>query len=311
MKYNKAGKRKRFIKLALICFVLICAILAFFLYRAYTDKLNLYPFVERQMMQADYDGLVNFQDNLTEYFFNHGKAVPDMKNLIDSMAAGIADNHERDEYTSFLQENFRDPWSSDSQLLRIYPVYDRVSGLEVGNIVLSAGIDGKINNCSTRFFSDEIHNSDQFYNASDYAANSMLVQAPKRVDYAFSDYLLGQRDFIYFYINYFEPDTFGVELFDFNHAADYFKSMLSFFNKTGAVPMHKDLPFIVSEISKSSVSGRLLVDTSYFVNSSLLSLPEKREVNELGDTVIISAKVVSIDTLGRKILMKNGILSGL
>ena len=142
---------------------------------------------------------IKYQQPITFYFLRYFKCPLELKSIDEPSIDDSDDPSTLYKYyfQDFLQRN-------GDGYIRYYPLYNRDNNKREAYILLSAGIDGKVNNNFTYhdslFISDfldkiNIYNPNSFYKVGD------TINATKPPEFSLFDYFFGRKDYLIEYIN--------------------------------------------------------------------------------------------------------------
>ena len=228
-----------------------------------------------------------------DYFFEHF-SYPSNVDTIDQYFKILANSNEK------YYDDFIDPLSNSNQHIKYIPLYNRINKRIEAYVLLSAGIDGKINNVINNkdtFFIDNYqeiiasYNRDSFYKTGDTIKNN-------KAEFNFINYLFGKKDYIIFYMN-------GIEGYEIAPIS----SFQPFDSTLNRILEYKNLQTRVIRFIST-----LKMDTNNFIlnvndsNSFIGKLDHFIEIKNNIQYKIIGC-IDSIDTLNRIAYLRNCLVS--
>ncbi len=305
---QKSKKKKNCFVITMIIASVMAIIVGTLQYKYIKQKEKFYQ-IQDKLNNTLSGGIFDLQGLLTTYFFENGKVVGSMNELVNSITEKVSDNSERSEIENALKHVFMDPWSCDSSLWSIIPVYDRKTGLAVSNLIISSGIDGRNDYCEGRkLFIDDITNQNLFYNKNNFDPSFMLRCDQNSFDFSFWDYLFGEKDFIFLYINYYEILKQQIKLYDRSQVDIQFQGIITCYLKRGEYTSVVTFPLVLSEKYNHCFAGFLLSDSMYNVSGKLMSFSLEKQDCNIGDTIIVKSIIEKIDVEKKTIIVKNGFI---
>jgi len=205
----------------ILIFILSMLILAFILvlYRYYNksrrEYYNSFNSIQNVKTGARYELL------LSQYFFDNWECAKNLEEVIPY------ESHDP-KYESLKERYFKDFLSSRKGFINYVPLYNRLNLKREAFLIISAGIDGKINNVINEedtIFIDEFEEKFRFYNpAGEIIPNNHLPDPDST--FHLMKLLFGKKDYIIQYIDCIE----------------LFKSQT-----IGTIPIHKLVDFLDKE----------------------------------------------------------------
>jgi hypothetical protein len=180
----------------IVVFALIS--IAFFYY----SRLKSNYIASFQQMQEDIVLSLKIEKHLINYFEDYWEFPPTFDSIVtqyDSL------------YHNYIHDELIDPLSKSSDPIYYIPLYNRKNHIREACLLLSVGIDGKIDNvikASDTIYIDEFSNKINLYNT--YIDSSNVYNYDSTIVFNLFDYFFGNKDYLYKYLN---------GIYDFKQAA--------------------------------------------------------------------------------------------
>lgn len=178
------SKNKKAILITLSIFVIV--ILSFLSYKKWEQQYNIsFSQIEEHRVNSFFNVLlVQYFREYYEYPISLDETHPDKLD---------------EEYEAWRLNFFIDFLSHGQKGDILYvPIYDKENKKRIGGAILSAGIDGKLNNkigVKDTVYAEEFFKKISVYNSKKFS-NSMIIDPPKVSDFSIKDRLFGTKDYL-------------------------------------------------------------------------------------------------------------------
>ncbi len=195
--------------LIFISFILIL-ILTFYVNNNYKHKEIEYKVNCNQLKHMKNSFLI--EGFLINYYYMHGEFPNDYRKVDSSFYNSIYNKNIKDKDYDYIRDQFYlDPFSKDSSFFFYKPIYNKYNNKREACLLLSAGIDGKINN----IYPDTIYLNDSL-NISTYN------DCNQKFNYYFS--LFGKKDILVLHLDGISNMKTFHKYFPISTIVDYFKN---------------------------------------------------------------------------------------
>lgn len=265
--------------------IIIVAILILFVFNKIRIASNSHhqtiDHIERQNVSE------NVKELLNNYLLDHFEYPPDIETIL--LPADDGGPHHM---------YWKDPFSKDSSLYSYIPIYERTNKKRMSFIILSAGVDGKIDLLSDgedSLYHDEFEQKLQLYNPGSLKWRNKHDKVDVKVGFSMIDQLGGKKDLIVAY----------------GDARKYFK-------KHGDHRLNKDQLNTIMDTDYEMLKGisLTLADIEYDIDSDtvhteyngyIIKLKMCDKLDKMQEAAIV-AKYHSFDSLSNSILFTNGLV---
>ncbi|MCK4676579.1 MAG: hypothetical protein KAT48_00480 [Bacteroidales bacterium] len=183
-------KKKRIIILFSLTIVVI-AIILFFVFNVRKNYINNFSEMEYRKINFLY------QNPFISYFENKSECPLNIEEV-------IVLKPDDPEYETYLNRHFKDFLSKEKELIYYMPLYNKHNLKRDAFLIVSAGIDGKVDNLVSKedtIFIDEFEKKLNFYNSSRYYRIGNPMQSYHDSTFSITNYFFGQKDYLIAYIN--------------------------------------------------------------------------------------------------------------
>ena len=181
-----------------------------------------------------------------------------------------------------LVKHFPDSLNKCGNILTYVPLYNRKNKKKESFILISAGIDGKLNteyNVGDTIYDDEYLNKFNFYNTTEYAGR-------KSLKFDLINYIFGKKDYLVRYYNCINEGHYAPQI-------------IEYYNYRERLPSQNQSISVIAAFDKDTIVG----DTSMIVLKSWMdnykvycNMHNSAAINfHIGDTLTISGYVQKID----------------
>ena len=241
--------------------------------------------------------------------FDYSRIVPKSLNqLLDFVSSGFTNDLERENLIFEIKKIYLDPWANDSSFFRIMPVFNHKYKFPIGNIIISCGIDGKMNiSNKIILYDDSLSDATKFYNYKDFNIIGEGFLKQTKPNLSFKDFLFGKRDFIVLYIDYYRCKDFPLSYNKIESLNEYTIRNVKGLEKNGIVYTSIKSFIQVEEYSNEQLGGYLYGDSSYYVKSLVLSSPCDLEFFQ-GNIIVLDAIFSNFDSISNIIYFEKGLV---
>lgn len=262
---------KLYTKITIVLVVIIGVAIYFFvdIRKDYKVRLNDVNLVRQESRMNTTNWLI---DCFGTYDFN-------LHNQLNTMVPSEWSNKKR---RFFLNHFFRDSLNKSGHILQYVPLYNRKNNKKEAFLLISAGIDGKLNvkyTVGDTIYEDEYLEKFDFYNINEYIEN-------KSMEFNIIDYFFCKKDYLVKYINCIENIRIG-------------PMTMEHYNYKMIPPVNKLPLSIVAKYERDSIDdyNRLIVLKSWMdgYNAFCKMHNPIKEKFKVGDSIMISGYLERID----------------
>lgn len=182
--------------IAFIIIILVVTIIITFLYSGLRRR-----YIQNFKKMESYRTNLLYQQPFFLYFYSNFEPPKNINELI------FLDTNNNPDFANYINSHFRDFLSrGEDSLIRYYPIYNSMNLKREGYVLLSAGIDGEINNVinnDSLFESSFIRNL-KLYNPSNYYQVGDTIEPESKIKFNLFNYFFGKKDYLIEYIDQIE-----------------------------------------------------------------------------------------------------------
>ncbi|PLW92475.1 MAG: hypothetical protein C0592_10500 [Marinilabiliales bacterium] len=297
--------KKILIRFLLFTLLIIIALGSWHYYN-FTQKKKAYEKIQKIVKESAQMSFAS-PSELLENYFQQTHIVPvsllEYLNDIELSIENIEDEDEKLTTINWFKDIFSDPWAAeDSAMFMVLPVFSRNQQTPVGNVVLSTGIDGKMNfSVNEKLYDYMLSDSLKFYNYDHFGRNDTIFY-PREEKLLFHDYLFGQKDYIITYVNYYQCHSYSITKNIAKRHLDLIRNTLEMDN------WYIDVIYVwVTHFKGYDIHGYLLGDTNYHVEATLFhEQPCDSWTIHRGSIIELDALFLKFDSTNKTIFFEKG-----
>lgn len=289
-------------KTTIVLVILFCLIIGLIVFLMFYSK-NIKSLYIKNLNEVEYrKNNFLYQDSFL-FYFNHESKYP--VNIDEAMLI----KPDNPDYNIYLDSQLKDYLNKESALIQYIPVYDKANLRINAFLLVSAGIDGKIDNNITKddtIFIDDFDKKLNFYNISSIQDSISLRPSDKGTKFNIFDYFFGKKDYLISYINFHDYYRSQVrknyllqslidQVLNYNYSGDRSKKTLQQVYEYTGIYSHDTI--------MNDTTYVCMQDDEYIVRSRLLC--NKNICSSEGDSITLIGLLSNINTKSKIIDFKN------
>lgn len=281
-------------KLKLILTSLIALVIIFLTYKVFNIRAYYIEKYEKMDIQR-----TNFlyQDPFISYYINNLEFPKEIEYVIEL-------DQDDPDYDAYVQRHFKDYLSQQNGQIKYIPIYNRKNLQIRAFVLLSAGIDGKMNiDVQDTMFLDDFDNRIPSYNRQSFYRIGDTLGVDDNIKFNIWRYLFGNKDYIIYYVDikeYLKKHT--TQPYPLSELIEQIKNRNYIEQKGKIIRQVYSYSGVVYELN-----GSLIMKSDNFKISSDLLNDKKKEIL-VGEKITLSGILFNINLDQNMIEFKKSIM---